>query len=125
MLPDQLVEEVKELLGDGYEVELVEDSGWACIIIHCYSLPAGFNKKETTLLLKCPLSYPNGQPDMFWTDTDLTLSSGQPAASAEVVERIMGKDWRRFSWHPQKWNPGIDNLRTYLEFVNNRLAKQS
>jgi hypothetical protein len=60
---------------------------------------------------------------MFWTDKDLVLVNGAVPKSAELIETTQGKEWRRFSWHPQKWNPGVDDLRTYLEFVNNRLAK--
>jgi hypothetical protein len=60
---------------------------------------------------------------MFWTDEDLTLPDGKAPQNADVIETYFGKRWRRFSWHPQKWNPGADDVRTYLEFVNNRLAK--
>lgn len=125
MLPAQLVEEVAALRADGHSVELIEQEGWANILFADYPLPTGFNKKSTTLLLMFPLSYPNGQPDMFWTDRDLTLADGRIPSQAEVMQSALGKQWRRFSWHPQQWNPGVDNLRTYLEFVNNRLAKQT
>lgn len=60
---------------------------------------------------------------MFWTDVGLGLKDGQTPRSADHIEEALGKQWRRFSWHPQNWNPGVDNLRTYLEFVNNRLSK--
>lgn len=124
MLPEQLVQEVEELRKEGYSVELIEAEGWANIVFDDYRLPAGFNKTSTVLLLKAPLSYPNGRPDMFWTDENLTLRSGAIPQSAEHIETALGKRWRRFSWHPQSWNPGTDNLRTYLEFINNRLAKK-
>ena len=60
---------------------------------------------------------------MFWTDTDLVLAGGQVPKNADLIETILGGQWRRFSWHPQNWNPGADDLCTYLEFVNDRLAK--
>jgi hypothetical protein len=60
---------------------------------------------------------------MFWTDQDLTLEGGGIPRNADSIETALEKPWRRFSWHPQNWNPGTDNLRTFLEFVNARLAK--
>jgi hypothetical protein len=123
MIPPQLVEEVEELRREGYSVDLVEAEGWANAVFHNYPVPPGYSKASTELLLKFPISYPNGRPDMFWTDEDLTLTGGQIPRSADSIETSLGKRWRRFSWHPQNWNPGVDSLRTYLEFVNNRLAK--
>jgi Prokaryotic E2 family E len=124
VLPAQLVEEVEALRKEGMEVELSEEGDWANIVIQDSPLAHGFNKKTTTLLLKFPLGYPNARPELFWTDRDLTLADGSVPASAEVFEQHLGREWRRFSWHPSSWNPGVDNLRTYLEFVNNRLAKR-
>jgi Prokaryotic E2 family E len=119
----QLAQEVEELKNAGHAVELVEGAGWANVLFHQYSLPPGYNKKTTELLLKMPMSYPSGRPDMFWTDEGLTLQGGGIPKSAETIEMHLGKRWRRFSWHPQNWVPGVDNLRSFLEFVNNRLSK--
>jgi hypothetical protein len=119
----QLVQEVEELKNEGRAVELIEADGWANVVFHDYLVPPGYSKRKTELLLKIPMSYPNGRPDMFWTDQDLTLTSGAVPRNADALEPALSKTWRRFSWHPQNWNPGVDNLRTYLEFVNNRLAK--
>lgn len=119
----QLGQEVEDLKNDGYAVELIEAEGWANVLFHRYPLPPGFNKKTTELLLKMPMSYPNGRPDMFWTDEDLMLQGGGVPKSAESIEEHLGRRRRRFSWHPQNWVPGVDNLRSFLEFVNNRLAK--
>jgi hypothetical protein len=125
MLPAQLVEEVEDLRREGHVVDVSEAEGWANVVFQNYSLPVGYNKKETKLLLKFPMSYANGRPDMFWTDEELLLADGRCPRNADSIETALGKKWRRFSWHPQAWNPGTDNLRTYLEFVNARLAKVS
>lgn len=125
MLPKQLQAEVEALRSEGKKVELVEEAGWAFIKISDYPLPPGYSHASTTLLLKFPLSYPNGRPELFWTDRDVTLADGGIPASADVFETYLGQEWRRFSWHPQTWNPARDNLRTYLEFVETRLAKRS
>jgi hypothetical protein len=123
VLPAQLVEEVAELHREGWAVELTHDAGLAAIVVRGYPLPEGYSTASTTLLLRFPLSYPNGQPDMFWTDPETTLADGRSPQGADVVEEHLGRPWRRFSWHLQRWNPGTDDLKTYLEFVNTGLKK--
>jgi hypothetical protein len=60
---------------------------------------------------------------MFWVEPDVTFANGAVPKNAELIEAAIGRQWRRFSWHLQNWNPGRDGLKTYLEFVNSRLAK--
>ncbi len=120
--PAQLAAEIEELRSDGFVIEALAADGWLNIVIRDYPIPRGFSKRLSSLLLRFPLSYPNGKPDMFWTDTDVVLSDGKIPDKAEQIETALGRQWRRFSWHPAAWNPVTDNLRTYLEFVNRRLA---
>jgi hypothetical protein len=121
-MPQLLPLEIDHLRAEGHEIDVYDDSGLLLLVIKAYPLPRGYNKTTTNLLLKIPLSYPNGKLDMFWTDSDLRLqeSNGQ---AATTVENILGRQWLRFSWHPQKWNPAADNLFTFLEFVNRRLMQ--
>lgn len=123
MLPAALIEEVKSLTDEGLKVELVEADGMACVILPGYQLPRGYNKACTDLLLMLPLSYRNGKPDMFWVESDVVLVNGSVPKAAEKLESHLGRQWRRFSWHLKSWNPAVDDLRTYLEFVNSRLVK--
>lgn len=121
-MPPQLSAEIARLQSEGHEVEVHDAAGLLLLIIRSYPLPYGYNKATTQLLLKIPLSYPNGKLDMFWTDPDLRLqeSTGQASTS---LETLLGRQWLCFSWHPQKWTPGSDNLFTFLEFVNRRLLQ--
>lgn len=121
-LPQQLSLEIDELRAEGNEIEFYEDAELIILVLKRYTLPPGYNKASTDVLIKVPLSYPNGKLDMFWTDPDLRLqdSNGQAATS---VETVLGRQWLRFSWHPQKWNPGADNLLTFLQFINRRLMQ--
>lgn len=123
MLTDILLKEVAGLRDAGHKVDIVEEDQIINIILDDYPLPATYNKKATKLLLRIPVSYPNGNPDMFWTDPDLLCANGQIPTKAEELQTYVGQQWRRFSWHPQGWNPGIGNLRMYLEFVNYGLTK--
>lgn len=123
MLPEILRQEVNALQAEGYAVELIEAEGFANILLHKYPLPNSYNRSITELLLRFPMSYPNGKPDMFWTDEDLLLLNGQIPNRADQIECYLGQRWRRFSWHATAWNPGTDNLRMYLEFINTGLLK--
>jgi hypothetical protein len=114
--------EIEQLRLEGYQIETFEESGLIILIFKGYIITKGYNKQYINLLLKVPVSFPNGNMDMFWTDPDLRLeNSAMPANTLEEI--ILGKKWLRFSWHPKTWNPGIDTLKTYLEFVNRRLMQ--
>lgn len=121
-VPPQLADEIEALRRDGHIIEVVVAEGWICVLFRAYELPRHFNKPATDLLLKLPLSFPNGKPDMFWTEVDVSLATGACPRRAGEVETALGKRWRRFSWHPKSWNPATDNLHTFLEFVNRRLS---
>lgn len=122
-LPAHLAAEIDGLRESGYTVDLIEAEGWFNTVFHNYPVPPVLSKAVTELLVKLPLSYRDGRPDMFWTDVDLVLKDGRIPRSADQIETALGRQWRRFSWHPQSWNPATDNLLTYLEFINLRLAK--
>lgn len=121
-LSQQLANEIEILNQKGYKATVTEGDGLFYLTFDDYALPKGYNKSLTKLLLKIPPSYPNGNLDMFWTDHDLRLerNSGQANTNEEV---ILEQKWLRFSWHPQKWNPGTDNIETFFEFVNRRLMQ--
>ena len=123
MATETLMQEIEGLKTSGYKVEFVEADGVVYIVFKEYSVPGHYNKPCTTLLLRVPIAYPNGNPDMFWTDGDLVCSNGQIPTQADQIETYLGRPWRRFSWHPQGWNPGTGNLLMYLEFVNSGLLK--
>lgn len=123
MIPEHIAREVDLLRQDGLQVDASEIPGWWCVVIHALRLPNGYSKAATEVLLKLPRAYPNGKPDMFWTDEDLKLASGEVPRRADVVECLLGKQWRRFSWHPGNWRPGNDDLRTFVSFVRARLAR--
>lgn len=123
MLTDILLQEIAGLREAGYKVELIETDGFANIILDDYPLPPMYNKQSTILLLRIPISYPNGNPDMFWTAPDLLCADGRTPTNADSLENHLDQQWRKFSWHPQGWNPGTGNLYMYLEFVNYGLVR--
>jgi hypothetical protein len=52
------------------------------------------------------------------------LPGGQCPQNAGLIESYLDRQWRRFSWHRQAWNPSVDNLHSHLEFVRRRLREK-
>jgi len=125
LLPPKLEEELTALREE-FKIEVQEDPNSVYLIVRDFPTTPLYSKPTTTLLLQVPRAYPDAGLDMFWTDEDLRLVKGGIPQAAEVVETHIGKQWRRFSWHPQfggggKWNPNLHDIRTYLAFVTKRL----
>jgi len=121
-LPPRLDKELGELRQEG-EVEITEETDAISLVIQTFSVGEGFNQPTTNLLLRVPKTYPDAGPDMFWTSPELLLANGCIPQAAESMETYLGRTWRRFSWHKAAWNPTIDNLHGYLEFIRRRLRE--
>jgi hypothetical protein len=121
-----LLESHLDVLRDrGLEVEVhPESGGWVFVVIRKYPLPDGYSKNHADLLLKVPPPYPNGSMDMFWVDDDLRLANGT-LPSSTTIEHYLGRNWLRFSWHPQNWHPSRDSILTFIAFVERRLGMRN
>jgi E2/UBC family protein E len=123
-LPPRLDKELEELRSE-YQVDVSEEGDWINLIFRNFPLGEGFNVVSSDLLVRIQRTYPDAGPDMFWLDTKVTLSSGQAPQNAEAIEGpYTGRTWRRFSWHRQIWNPSVENLQSYLEFIRRRLREK-
>jgi len=101
-----------------------ENDGWKFLVIANYLLPAGFKPNQVDLLVKLPPGFPDAAPDMFWTYPPVKAPNGNlPRSTCE--ERLLGKDWQRFSWHlaPGAWQPGVSGLRDFLRCIAGRFLK--
>jgi len=89
------------------------------------SLPESvYNMQKTDLLIFTTTQYPNAGFDMFWVDNGLTLKNGGLPKNAEQTESHLGRQWRRFSYHPyqnKKWNPAEDSVVVFIQHVEQRL----
>lgn len=101
-----------------------ESAGWTYLMIADYPLPAGFDPNRVTLLVKLPPGFPDAAPDMFWTYPPVKAPSGS-MPRATCSERLLGKDWQRFSWHlaPGAWQPGVSDLRDFLRCIAARFLR--
>lgn len=109
-----------------YAIEVVEDPSFINLIFKAFPLGEGYSAPAADLLIRVPRSYPDSGLDMFWiSPPTITLVGGGDPQSAGAIEQYLGRPWRRFSWHWQRpWNPNVDNLSAYIEFVRRRLRER-
>lgn len=103
---------------------LQEAGGWSLLVVADYRLPDGFQPNVVQLLVKLPPAFPDSAPDMFWVHPAVKTASGSlPRATS--IERLIGKEWQRFSWHlaPGAWKPGISSLRDFMRCVSSRFLR--
>jgi len=125
-LPPRLQREIDGLKELSWNIEISEDSDYINLVLINFSLEEGYSEPVSDLLLRVPRCYPDAGPDMFWVDPKILLDTGQIPQSAENIEIHLEKKWRRFSWHRQgsSWNPIIDNIHSYVEFIHRRLREK-
>jgi hypothetical protein len=95
-----------------------ESGGWSFLVVSGYQLPDGFQPRAVDLLVKLPPGFPDAQPDMFWVYPAVKTSAGS-LPRATTMERLLGKEWQRFSWHLAggAWKPGVSTLRDFLRCI--------
>jgi hypothetical protein len=124
MIPDQLMEEVADLIKVGYQIQLIEAGTKVYVQFKYFALPKGYNISQTELLVFTSTAYPSAAFDMFWVDENLLLHNNVIPKAANTIETHLGKPWRRFSIHPYQhkpWSPSEDSLEGYLAYVTKRL----
>ena len=104
---------------------LHQEGGWTFLVISDYALPVGFTSDRVELLVKLPPGFPDAAPDMFWVHPEIRMANGG-VPRATSIERLLGKNWQRFSWHlvGGTWKPGVSTLRDFLRCIYGRFLKQ-
>ncbi len=127
LIPDALLADLKILQDRGFSYKIVEENPRIFIVFNDHPLPVGlYNMEKTDLLVFTTPYYPNAGFDMFWVDDRLLLKNNNIPQGAEAVESYLGRNWRRFSYHPyniKPWNPSEDNVVTFMAYVEQRLKK--
>jgi hypothetical protein len=110
----------------GLPFEVTEENGLICVVISRWPLPSGYIPEEVDLLLRLPPGFPDAQPDMYWCDPPVRLTSGAYPPAADLMEPYLGRTWQRFSRHlpAGAWQPGRDNLASYLALIRQALARE-
>jgi ubiquitin-protein ligase len=112
-----------ELLEEKYgEVEHDQHLKW--VLFKNVSLPEGWNRSSTDILILIPDGYPVSPPDNFSVDSGLRTASGSEPKNYGEGQHHFGREWGQFSVHILKetWSPSNDilngtNLITYMMVV--------
>ena len=70
-----------------------------------FELPASFTPNQVEVLVKLLPGFLDAAPDMFWVSLPVKTPNGaEPRATCN--ERLLGRNWQRFSSHLAKPAPG-------------------
>lgn len=122
MLPPN---DVKYLTERAIAHSVLPEANMICVIFPNFSVPPGFDRPLSDLLLRFSPGYPDVPPDMWWFDPPLRRADGQPIPATEVIERYLGRSWQRWSRHfaAGQWQSGIDGLESFLALVRRELER--
>lgn len=98
------------------------------IMFREFSLPPGWNREKTELLVIVPPGYPTTPPDNFFVRDGLRLADGSQPNNYSEGQSVLGGRWAQFSFHAQAWDPRAnpddgDGLLTFLLAVEQRLKE--
>jgi hypothetical protein len=71
--------------------------------------------------------YPLSQLDMFYVYPVIRRADGKHIRQADVIQRIDGRDFQRWSRHrtnANPWVPGKDSLETHIYLVEDALTEE-
>lgn len=107
------------------EHSVVSESNMTCLVFCGFSLPAGFDRAQSDLLLRFSAGYPDVAPDMWWFDPPVRRADGLSIPATEVVENYLGRSWQRWSRHlpAGQWHSGIDGIESFLALVRRELER--
>jgi len=115
----QAAEEVRALSAS-QAVRLVDLGGGDIGVQFEVPLPPGWSRTSVAIMIRVPRAYPQAGLDTFLAQPDLRLAGGSMPSNASLVN-LAGGTWLSFSWHPQRWRPGVDTLLSYIGFARGRL----
>jgi hypothetical protein len=101
------------------------EANMTCLVFPSYTLPSGYDRATSDLLLRLQPGFPDVPPDMWWFNPAIRLANGQAVQATEVVERHLGKDWQRWSRHfnAGQWRSGVDSLESFLALIRKELER--
>ena len=109
----------------GLAYQVTDDAGMTCVVISGWSLPDGYDRDESDLLIRLPAGFPDVAPDMWWFDPPVRQSDGSAPPATEAVEVHLQRSWQRWSRHfdAGQWQSGIDGLQSYLALITHELVR--
>lgn len=110
----------------GLPWETVKEAGTSWLVVHNWSLPAGYNHTTAMAGLIIPPSYPDGQIDMVYFHPHLALTSGK-GINKLTPRRFDGRElqqWSRHRTNENPWRPGLDDVASHFTLVNHWLERE-
>ncbi len=109
----------------GTRYSITIEANMICLVIEGYSLPPGYDRERSDLLLRLSPGYPDVPPDMWWFDPAVRLANGSGIPATESIEPYLGRSWQRWSRHfnSGQWKSGIDSLESYMALIRNELNR--
>lgn len=118
MCPEDIRNEVKDLVKRGMHLELLDISG------QCYVLVQGveasnppWDSAEYDILIAIPAAYSDAALDAFYLGLPYKFKDGNhPRVNGGIIE-IQGRQWQLTSWHypdGKSWKRGQDDLDSHI-----------
>jgi hypothetical protein len=111
-------------LGLTWEALLEGASRW--LIIHEWTIPAGYNQGQVSIALLIPANYSDSQIDMVYFKQHLARTDGRPIGALST-QQIGGVEWQRWSRHrtgANPWRIRIDDVASHLSLVDEWLRRE-
>lgn len=109
----------------GIRYTISSEANMTCVLLPAYSLPAGYDRASSDLLLRLQPGFPDVPPDMWWFNPAIRLADGRGIRATEVSEHHLGCVWQRWSRHfnAGQWRPGTDSLESFLALIRKELHR--
>ena len=110
----------------GLDWETIWDASAQWLLVHDFSVPAGYTCEKVIVALMIAPGYPDAQIDMVYFYPPLARTDGK-AINAPSAQQLDSKIFQRWSRHrtPQNpWMPGEDDVSTHLALVAGWLEKE-
>ncbi|AZD18772.1 multiubiquitin domain-containing protein [Pseudomonas chlororaphis] len=115
-------EQYLDAVGHRWETRVTSEGGrW--LVIHGYTLPAGYSEEVVQFALNIPVTYPNTMLDMFYVYPAVRLANGAEIAQTQVLGYLDGVTFQGWSRH-RSWDPVTDSVVTQLAMADGCLLKE-
>lgn len=110
----------------GLNWETMVDAYGQWLIVHDFSVPAGYNLSHVTAAVQIGAGYPDAPLDMVYFHPPLTRADGH-VINCLTTQTIDGKSFQRWSRHRtglNPWRPGEDDIAAHLTLVEYWLERE-
>jgi hypothetical protein len=107
--------------------ETVKDGSKMWLIVHDFPISDGYNTRFSDAAVMIPGDYLMAGLDMVYFKPALNRADRVPIGATNCNETIRGEFYQRWSRHrtgQNPWRPGLDNISTHLDLVEEWLLRE-